>query len=72
MIHISTLFLYIILPIGVIYSILWLIYRFLLHPDYRWHQRGNICYNYSRRFSIIGAIIIYTIVLIFHYKVLVL
>lgn len=32
-------------------------YRHVLHPDYRWHQKGNISYQYRRIFAIMGAII---------------
>ena len=37
------------------YGIAWLIYRYT-HPQYRWYQRGNVCYENAREFSFIVAL----------------
>ena len=49
-----------------LYMLLWLFYRYILHPDYRWEQRGNICYDDARAISWIVVVAIYIIAGIFY------
>jgi len=54
----------------VCYYVPWLIWRFIIHPEYRWHQRGNICYDERRAVSLgIGAVI-FVITLLIAYDIL--
>lgn len=57
-----------ILIIGVIYSLCWLCYRYILHADYRWNQKGNVCYEHARNFSTLFTVIIIVILVIIHHS----
>lgn len=42
-------------------------YRYMLHPDYRWEQRGNICYDHARNFGLFwGLALFLALALIVH------
>ena len=34
------------------YGSSWLLYRLVIHPEYRWHQEGNECYDDAKNFMI--------------------
>lgn len=52
-----------------IYGIVWLIYRYIIHPDYRWHQEGNICYSNSYETSAIITFILSVLIgFLYHAK----
>lgn len=59
-VHIIPVLLHISIPL-VSYLLLWAFYRFILHPDYRWHQSGNVCHENAMGFSVIGAFILWAI-----------
>lgn len=41
------------------YSMAWLLYRYIMYPNYKWHQRGNVCYSNAREFSMIVSTILF-------------
>ena len=67
MIKISSI-LCIIIPFVILFVLNWCFYRFILHPDYRWHQRGNICYDYAIEYSIIASLIMYILGLLIYFN----
>jgi hypothetical protein len=40
-----------ILLFGACFVLFWAVYRYVLHPDHRWKQRGNVCYENARNFA---------------------
>ena len=46
------------------YSLSWLFYRYILHPNYRWQQKGNVCYSDARNFASIFGIVLFLIMMI--------
>ncbi len=64
---ISYILFYFVLPIIGIYSLNWLFYRFILHPNYKWYDRENICYDNARGVSLAMTIIIYLIIVFFYF-----
>lgn len=65
-IHVAPLLFHLFI-IGSFYSIFWILYRFILHPEYRWSQRGNICYDDARYFASVLTGVFYTLFLLFYY-----
>lgn len=59
-----------ILPLIAIYCLFWLLYRHVLKPNYRWYQRGNICYDYAVSFAVTWSIILYVIGLLIYYGII--
>lgn len=51
-----------ILIIILCYGSTWLTYRYILYSDYRWRQRGNICYEHAVDFTRIYGTVIFIIV----------
>ena len=52
------------------YLMTYYFYKKILHSEYRWSQKGNICYNEARWFGIIvGGILFFIIELIINNQV---
>ena len=44
------------------YSSVWLTYRYILYPGYRWNQRDNICYDDAMDVTKMAGTIIFIII----------
>ena len=64
---ISYILFYFILPFIGTYSLNWLFYRYILHPNYKWDDRENIGYDHAREFALAITIIITLIVVFFYF-----
>lgn len=53
-----------------LYFAFWLYFRHCLHPSYRWHQRGNVCYRDARDFACTWAVVVGIVILLVYYGVL--
>ena len=49
------------LPFTIIYGICWLLYRYILHPEYKWSDRDNVCHENAAWFSFMTSLIVYII-----------
>jgi purine-cytosine permease-like protein len=58
---ISNILIKLVIPFIILYIISYFFYRYLLHPNYKWHQKGNACYEDAKYFSILVATAIYLI-----------
>jgi peptidoglycan/LPS O-acetylase OafA/YrhL len=66
---ISTLVIHVII-IVMTYILSWMVYRYIMHPRYRWSQKGNVCYDDARTFSIIVTIVSFSIIGLFYHDVI--
>lgn len=46
------------LVIFLLYTALCYVFRYIIKPNYRWHQKGNICYEDQMFFAYIWTILI--------------
>jgi len=67
-IKLSVLLIHVLYPI-IIYVLVLLLYRYVIHSDYRWNQKGNICYDNARETSFLATFIISIILgILYHLK----
>jgi hypothetical protein len=59
-----------ILPFIVLFVMFYALYRYILHPDFRWYQRGNICYDKAYKFSAWTSAMAYILILLVYYDVI--
>jgi len=51
------------------YWISWLFYRYILRPDYRWEQKGNVCYEDSYAYCGIFTVIAWILGVILYHQI---
>ena len=62
---ISTLILIVVI-LFTIYKSAYLFFKKILHRDYRWEQKDNVCYDEAREFSYIATIIVVVVTIILY------
>jgi hypothetical protein len=38
------------------------IYKYSLHPNYRWNQRGNVCHFYRFNWSVLYSLLLFSLI----------